>query len=793
MIDRSDTVISFDRQNMYSGAMITLRKWIKRLASIGKKVGLPIESPRDHQLNDDHGSYSAASSSEAPSIAENDSAYSSDKPIISPDQDRFDRWPFANRIAETLVTRSDPTSLVIALYGPWGDGKTSTLAMMEHALAEKQRVVCVRFNPWNFQSHDLLLRAFFTTLADAVGRALPSGRERIGQLLDRYGALLSIANVGLAGGAVQISAGDAVRQAGKTMSTVELSELKERIEEILREAKKRVVVLIDDIDRLDREETHAVFKLVKLSADFEYTSYVLAFDDEVVAASLGERYGAGGAQAGRRFLEKIIQVPLHLPGVERALLRQVAFEGIDEAIRMSGVTLSQEQVDVFSRHFVDSIEPQISTPRQAKLYSNALLFALPILKGEVNPVDQMLIEGVRLFFPKLYALIRDNPSTFLQVNADRDDNADSEHLRQIVVDALSGVGDRDRNNVTSRLLVHLFPQTSHAFGGARYGSDWRGTWEKNQRVCTEDYIQRYFGYGVPSRDVSDQVVLRLIAQASDTESADLDENLGNFMPPALSKLVDKLRRHEDTVEMSAGARIALAIAKVAHRLPRERGMLMEDMSYRQAAILIARLIRRQDSTQRVNFAVDTIEQTDSLAFGFECLRWLRKGEKESEEDRILSKENETKVAQVLVARIEKSAQEAPLYRTHGRDAGAFLWLWNRYGNTGDLSKYLRSRIDSGIAEIDEFIDVYVGLAWGMESGIPHRSDLDRDQYNAIAQIIDPGYIVEKLRERHKDALDDTEFHQSEGVPLPLKFARQFAFVHRVASGEKEPKNTENSE
>src|SRR5690606_29774728 len=118
------------------------------------------------------------------------------------------------------------------------------------------------------------------------------------------GGLLSLASVTI-GGFVQLSPGDAAKSIGESLSTVSLDELRSRIDRMLDESKRRLVVLVDDIDRLDRDETHAIFKLVKLSASFKRTSYVLAFDDEVVAAALGERYGEGGVKGGREFLEKI--------------------------------------------------------------------------------------------------------------------------------------------------------------------------------------------------------------------------------------------------------------------------------------------------------------------------------------------------------------------------------------------------------------------------------------------------------------------------------------------------------
>lgn len=98
--------------------------------------------------------------------------YIADQPIASKSEDRFNRAPFATRIAETLATRSDPSSIVIGLYGPWGDGKTSVLEMMQEDLKIRDEIIVVRFNPWHFQTEDLLLRGFFATLADAMGRSL---------------------------------------------------------------------------------------------------------------------------------------------------------------------------------------------------------------------------------------------------------------------------------------------------------------------------------------------------------------------------------------------------------------------------------------------------------------------------------------------------------------------------------------------------------------------------------------------------------------------------------------------
>lgn len=193
--------------------------------------------------------------------------YLSDDPIASKAQDRFGRATFAARIAQTIAKREDPSSVVIGLYGPWGDGKTSVLKMMEESLGLHQNSIAIRFNPWHFPSEDALLRGFFATLAKGLGKE-PALRKRAAALLGKYGGLLSVVSVAVPG--VEINPGEAAKNLGEALSKDGLDELKDEIDELLLKSGKRLVILIDDIDRLDRAETHAIFKLVKLSASFKY-------------------------------------------------------------------------------------------------------------------------------------------------------------------------------------------------------------------------------------------------------------------------------------------------------------------------------------------------------------------------------------------------------------------------------------------------------------------------------------------------------------------------------------------
>jgi hypothetical protein len=84
-----------------------------------------------------------------------------------------------------------------------------------------------------------------------------------------------------------------------------------------------------------------------------------------------------------------------------------------------------------------------------------------------------------------------------------------------------------------------------------------------------------------------------------------------------------------------------------------------------------------------------------------------------------------------------------------------------------------------LAEVDRLLDVFVGKAYGMESGLSHKADLDRDNYDAIASVIDPGYVNGKLKERYPD-LSGANFPYG-GKDIGQRLAEQFAFVHRKAA------------
>lgn len=708
--------------------------------------------------------------------------YMSDQPISGRIQDRFHRAPFAIRIAETIARRADPSSLVLGVFGPWGDGKTSVLEMMEESLKGHTHVITVRFNPWHFQSEELLLRGFFATLADGLGKSLPNLKEKMGGMLKKYGSLLSLGSLTL-GGMVQLNPGEMAKGFGESLSTVGLDELKQRIDSLLAESGKRIVILIDDIDRLDHDETHSIFKLVKLSASFKHTCYVLAFDDDVVSASLGQRYGSGGAAAGRAFLEKIIQVPLHLPPADRTSLRLLAFEGVEAALKQAEITLEQSKIDAFVTHFVDGLEPKLETPRLAKLYTNALTFALPLLKGEADTVDLMLIEGIRVLYPQLYAGIRDHPDIFLRGERESRRRGMEElpsEVDLLMENCMPGIAKDQREKVRNGLLRPLFPRV----GNMMYGGEWDRIWAKDQKICSQQYFNRFFTYGVPEGDVPDAQIQTLIVELTTSDEPGQRELLQEFVARrAIPRLIGMLRDRADTLEQDQAVALAEAIARNAEFLPRERGPMILGGTMMQGGILVSQLMRRVEQGRRRQHEAERIVQiANPVTFGGECLRWIQHSPDTPEDRRVLADGGELLLRKILAQRIAAENATNPIYLRYPKDAPSLYWLWNKESDKEEISKLLEERFNTEPAEVDAFLDCFVGEGWEMESGLPRRSALDRGSYDSISRLISPEYIVLNLKQRHGAGLDNPQYYPDDRMALAKKMAHQFVFIHNELSG-----------
>lgn len=274
--------------------------------------------------------------------------------------------PYARGLAEFIA--GCPTPMTVAIQGGWGSGKTSTMTMVEASL-RGMGVACdiVRFNTWQYAHTDLgegLTFHLVNAILDSskTPPAEQSKREAILATLRRQAQQLPAVAVRAAVKAADAAAAHAVTVAGGEMgsdaykaikksvadsmaSTAEemdsvrdVVDVRAQFADLIRTriqsmpgADGRVVVFIDDLDRLQPARAVEVMESLKALLDCAGCVFVLAVDFEVVQQGVSVKYPGMTEEKARAFFDKIIQVPFHMPVSAYDLTRVLdsGLEGIE--------------------------------------------------------------------------------------------------------------------------------------------------------------------------------------------------------------------------------------------------------------------------------------------------------------------------------------------------------------------------------------------------------------------------------------------------------------------------------
>ena len=187
------------------------------------------------------------------------------------------------------------------------------------------------------------------------------------------------------------------------MQDADLDKTRDVLENELITAKQKIIIVIDDIDRLANSQIRDVFQLVKQVADFPNVIYVLSMDREVVCSALAEVHNTDGNE----YLEKIIQVPFELPELRKSKLHKILFDKLDMIIKNIPEKVELD-MDYWNNVFWNCIEPYINTLRDVNRLINTFQFRYGMLYQETSFEDMVGITTLEVFEPKLYKWICNN-------------------------------------------------------------------------------------------------------------------------------------------------------------------------------------------------------------------------------------------------------------------------------------------------------------------------------------------------------------------------------------------------
>jgi hypothetical protein len=403
-----------------------------------------------------------------------------DRPLSDPAEDQLGHAQLAKMVAYTVLRGSPANGLVVGIHGDWGSGKTTVLNFIERYVREgasDREPVIVRFNPWLVSGREDILRRFFVEFE----RAALSKR-------------------------VASSAGKLTNSGGSEKS--DPYQVKQDLQRLLAQEQRRMVVLIDDVDRLAPQEMLDVIRLVKAVGDFPNVMYVLAFDRDVVTRALQEQL----ASSGRGYLEKAVQVPFDLPAAGKDALSRAFAAKIGATLG----AVSEQLFDVSRGHtvFGEGVVALLRTPRDVARLANAVAVTYPAVRDEVNVVDFVAIEALRVFAPRVHAAIGAGKPRFvgmLAAGSHRRADSDAEARRFHEQWAQQAGTDAP---VVQRIVGWLFPYVAPFVGDAVRAEVLEAHWRSWRRVCAEQYFDLYFKYDL-GHDLSRRAYLEVLRGAAD--------------------------------------------------------------------------------------------------------------------------------------------------------------------------------------------------------------------------------------------------------------------------------------
>ncbi len=276
-------------------------------------------------------------------------------------------------------------------------------------IEQTPRTIQIRFSPWLIAGRAELTIAFLSEIARALGEKLGSEiRDSFALILARLSEFAPVAGAGLdlaTGGSVGklLTSGASLsgKLAAKLTSGPTLDHLREGLRTSLKKLPdRRILVIIDDLDRLTPSEAVEMVSLVKSLGDLPNVIYLLSFDRTNLAKLLSKGTKLNGAE----FLEKIVQYPVNLPPISTMSLAKLLDADLTEILGQ----LDTSEARRLGRTWHFALRHYLKTPRDVRIYGNSVAVSLASQRDFVDPVDMLLLELLRLHEPRLYDWVREN-------------------------------------------------------------------------------------------------------------------------------------------------------------------------------------------------------------------------------------------------------------------------------------------------------------------------------------------------------------------------------------------------
>lgn len=435
--------------------------------------------------------------------------------IKNENEDVLNRGDFAKKLAKSIMDYSEPYPLTIGLNGNWGSGKTSLINLTLNYIEKDNcddNFIIVHFNPWFFSNQKNLFLEFFKLIIDSLKTKETENESFIERTMSPQRTIFRKTEIAVLedySNYIKLNLDDTHEVNDIYSHSIDspdpLSFYKKQCNDYFERLDFKVIVVIDDIERLVDAEINQIFTLVKSLANFNNFIYLLSFDKNIIEKSLDKI----NSEEGGKFIDKIIQIPIIIPPVSESKLNELIQKNLEPIY-------SDYMGKDFINHYNEFIKVSnflnlfIKDIRDLKKFTNLLNFYWQIFVEELNINDFILMLAIQLFDYDLFLKIKKHKDLLTANN--RLFKANDGDIDQEI---LNVVDDLKENEHLKELLGFIFP-ILEGKGNIDYEK-----WDKNHNACSGKHIDKYFLLSLENNEVSALLLDRLIKMNNESEIYDV--------------------------------------------------------------------------------------------------------------------------------------------------------------------------------------------------------------------------------------------------------------------------------
>lgn len=395
------------------------------------------------------------------------------------DYDMLNRSIIINQIYYNIVGSKSNNSFVLALDGEWGSGKTTLINNVKKKL-NNDYIIIDDFDPWIYDNQQSMLMEMFNKILNNVNVKynLFENKKLIKRILD-----ITLKKIGV----------------GDTISDIfieninSIEEIKEKVEMFLKVNNKNIVFFIDNIERANADNIIFLFKLIGRIFDLKRITYVICYDKKRLNTIFSDKL-----KIDYRYLEKIIQVEIAVPTIQKSLLYHIIETCVRNILLLYGE--NEQEISKYKNIF-DLIKIKISDLRQLKRMLNTTVFIPFVAKHGLSKKIMFALSVIKFFDNELYIKIYQNKQYFICFNELYDKKIFSIHInrneinkkgKEFFCDVLK---NRDEYRI---LLEELFITVSRYYSEKDIISDYceidYEQQEREQSISNGMYFDLYFSY-----------------------------------------------------------------------------------------------------------------------------------------------------------------------------------------------------------------------------------------------------------------------------------------------------------